>query len=131
MEDLSATCRDLWNDWRKENPNHPLVQQASNIMKSYTKNDWDVMSLEATAIMEKLAACSANNVPVEGEQAKEAFVDLLNHVEKWFFIPNKEYVQRVAFASSFSNNYKSFFNKYEPNLSKYMINLIEEYKNIL
>jgi hypothetical protein len=128
MENLSTTCRDLWNDWRKEDPNGFLVQQASNAIKNYTKDDWDAMSLEATDIMSKLSALSKNNTNVEQTEARDIFFELLSHVERWFFMPTKEYVDRIAFALSFDSRYKSFFNKYEPNLSKYMIKLIEKHK---
>jgi len=129
MENLSTTCRDLWNAWRKEDPGSPLVQQATEAIKKYNKDDWEEMSLEATDIMERLSEISANYLNVEDAQAKKVFFDLIDHVQKWFFIPNKQYIEKMAFALSFDARYKSFFNKYEPNLAKYIMKLIDRYKN--
>ena len=129
MHNLDATCRDLWNEWRSSSPNDPLVKQSAERIAQYSKEDWVLMSSEAEALMEELANLSKNNIDIEDAMAKQAFCNLVEHLERWFFMPNIEFFNRLPHAISIDRNFKGFYNKYDINLAKYMIKLITRYKN--
>lgn len=113
-------------------PDNPLVIQAKAKISAYSKDDWEIMSNQATEMVHSLGYLVKNNIPVESELARSAFYELIDHLDKWFFTPNIFYLLQLTMVIEKEIKYKIYFNQFQDGLADYMPNLITAYyKEIL
>jgi hypothetical protein len=124
---MEVTCSELWRDWMLKEPSNPLVIQAKIKMAEYSKDDWVIMSQEATDMVKSLGYLVENNIPVDSELAKKGFDDLMEHLSKWFFTLNLFHVLRFKALTEYDPKYVTYFNQFHPGLAAYMPGLLLEY----
>jgi hypothetical protein len=129
---MEITCNELWRNWMISSPDNPLVIQAKAKISAYSKDDWEIMSNQATEMVHSLGYLVKNNIPVESELARSAFYELIDHLDKWFFTPNIFYLLQLTMVIEKEIKYKIYFNQFQDGLADYMPNLITAYyKEIL
>ena len=108
-------------------PFNPLVIQGKRKIASYSKDDWEIMSSEATELVNSLGHLVRNNIPVESELAKSAFYELFDHLDKWFFTPNLGYLFEFTKTFEEESKYRIYFNQFQDGLADYLPKLFMAY----
>lgn len=129
MTDNKITCGYLWKKWEKRDPNCYQVIQAKEKIKNYNKNDWQEMIADAKRVTDIISLLIEENIDINDPRSKEAFQQLLNHIEKYFFEPNQDYIDRLENAMLLDKDYEIFFNKFKDGMSTKIIELIKVYSN--
>lgn len=126
MKDRKVNCSYLWQTWSKENPNSRHVIEAKSRMSKYKKTDWQDMILDAETAIDKLKFLVTENIDPKSDIAQESLDYLNNHINKYFFDVDKEYIAIMAFALRYNKDHRTFFDAFQPGLTDKMILLVDE-----
>lgn len=108
-------------------PNDPSVLSCKERLSQYSKDDWKIMSKEATHLTEMLGDLVLYNVPIESKLAELAFDETVRHINEWFFITNQRFLFLLSTASAHDKKCSQFFENFHPGLGKYVSKLCLEY----
>lgn len=126
MKDRKVNCSYLWQTWSKENPNSRHVIEAKSRMSKYKKTDWQDMILDAETAIDKLKFLVTENIDPKSDIAQESLDYLNNHINKYFFNVDKEYITIMAFTLRCNKDHRTFFDAFQPGLTDKMILLVDE-----
>jgi len=129
MTNDEITCGYLWKKWEKKDPDLYQVIQTKEKLKNYKKDDWKEMTDDAKRVINEIALLIEEDIDINDPRSKNAFQELLNHIEKYFFEPNQDYVHRLENALILDQDYENFFNKFKDGMSIKIIELIKVYSN--
>ena len=124
-------CTDLWKDLIFEEPDSQNVISCKKRISEYSKDDWSIMSKEATHMTETLAELVKYEVPVESKLAEYGFDFLVKHLEDWFIKVDRKNAQKFGFVCYNHPRYILFFDGYQPGLGQYVGKIILRYANKL
>lgn len=127
MTDDEVTCAYLWKKWEKRDPDLSQVIQTQEKLKTYKKNDWKEMSDDARRVINEISLLIEKDIDINDPRSKDAFQELLNHIEKYFFEPDKDYIDRLENAMLLDKDYERFFNKFKNGLATKIRELIKAY----
>jgi len=127
MEDIR--CLELWKDWMLSDPDNYHVVSAKERMLKYSKDDWAIMSEEATHLTKMLGELVLYNIPVESKLAMRAFDDFVDHFHKWFFPIDRKFIFKLAILCKNDDQYSRFFNQFYPGLGPYISKLSMSHLN--
>lgn len=122
-----VSCNYLWKKWETNDPNGKQVLQAKNRMNNYSKKDWDDMVIDAKETMHRIGLLIDNEVDIKSKESEDALDKLLNHVDKYFFTADKDYVNKLYFATFFDKDYVVFFDQFKEGMSNKILELIDTY----
>lgn len=121
-------CNSLWMDWMRSFPTDPLVIECKKRIATYSKEDWKLMSSEATYLTEMLGELVKYNIPHESHIAENGFDALVEHFDKWFFPINRIPLLKLAVMSGTNGSaYKAFFDGFYEGLGDYFSKLAMMY----
>lgn len=128
---MLISCNSLWVKWKSVEPNSLLVKEAEEKIKSYSKKDWDIMVTEANDLISLLINKYKENKDIKHQSNRDAFIEIFNHMKKWFFTPDIGYALAYRSLILTDDVYKNFFDQFEDGLSNYVVSLIDEYYKII
>lgn len=127
MTDKKVTCNYLWKQWEKREPNATQVIQGQEKISTYSKSDWQNMVIDAEETVAALSYLIENNIDIKDKRSEMAFEKILNHVRKYFFEPDSEYIKKIYSSLIFDKDYIKFFNQFNAGMSSKIVELIETY----
>jgi hypothetical protein len=127
MENKRIKCTYLWQKW--ENDDRDLVQviEAKKRMKSYSRDDWKNMVIDAEEVIEELCLLVKDEVDIKDPRSEKAFQKYLDHVSDYFFKADEQYVNQLKYAILADKDYKTFFDQFHEGLAVKLFRLIEAY----
>jgi hypothetical protein len=127
MTENKITCNYLWKQWEKNDPRGYQVLQAQERIRSYSKKDWEDMAADAKHAMNEISLLIDKNIDVKDPRSELAFQKLLDHVQEYFFEPNKDYVEKLYILTLLSKDYIQFFDQFRDGMSIKILELIDAY----
>jgi hypothetical protein len=127
MENKKITCTHLWQKWEKDDRDLVQVIEAKNRMRFYSKNDWKNMVTDAEEVMEELCLLVKEDIDIKDPRSERAFQKYLDHVSKYFFKADKQYVDQLRFSILTDKEYKMFFDQFHKGVAIRLLKLIEAY----
>jgi TipAS antibiotic-recognition domain len=121
---MDVKCLNLWNRWMLSEENNPVVVECKRRLSEYTKDDWKIMSKEATDMTQMLGELIRYNIPVDSHLATLAFYEYVEHFNKWFLKVDKEFLIKTAYYAKFEKDFGAFFDQFYPGLGIYLFDLI-------
>lgn len=129
MTSDEITCGYLWKKWEKKDPDLYQVIQTKEKIKTYNKDNWKEMADDARRVINEISLLIEKNIDINDPRSQKAFEEFLGHIEKYFFKPNQDYINRLKTGLLLDKDYKNFFNKFKSGLSIKILELIEVYFN--
>jgi hypothetical protein len=129
--DKKITCTQLWKKWVIENPNLHLVSEAQLSVEKYSKEDWDLMINDARQVIFDLSELVKNNIPIDDERSKIAFLKLSSHMGDYFFELTKDFGYASGFKIIDDPDTKKFFDQFYDGLSYKVAELFFEYSHLM
>ena len=127
MENNKITCTHLWKKGERDNPGQYHIVEAQNRMRSYSKDDWKNMVIDAKEIVEGISLLIKEDIDVKDPRSEKAFQKFLDHVSEYFFEVDKKYMHQLYFSTLFDEEYKIFFDQFYEGMSIKIVRLIEAY----
>ena len=121
------SCNYLWKKWESNDPNGKQVLQARDKINNYSKKNWDDMVIDAQETMHRIGLLIDNSVDIRSKESEDAFDKLLDHVDKYFFTVDKDYVDKLYLATFFDKDYVKFFDQFKPGMANKILELIDAY----
>lgn len=127
MENKKITCTHLWQKWEKDDRDLIQVNEAKKRMRSYSKDDWENMIIDAKEVMEGISVLIKEDIDIKDPRSADAFQKYLDHVSEYFFKADKEYVDQLYFAIAVDKEHRIFFNQFHDGVAIKLLRLIEAY----
>ncbi len=127
MMDEEITCGYLWKKWENRDPDLYQVIQTQEKIKTYNKNDWQEMAADARRVVNEIFLLIKEEIDIKDPKSKKVYEEFLNHIQKYFFDPNKDYLDRLENGLLFDKEYKMFFNQFGDGVSEKLLELIKTY----
>lgn len=124
---MDISCKFLWVEWSKNDPNSQEVIDAKAQISKYTKEDWDNMSIEAVEMVDYLKELVINKIEIDEPEAEKGFDLFVEHFFRWFFPITTKYTLRLSTVIKFDHKYTLFFDQFVPGLADYMNKLLQKY----
>lgn len=124
---MEISCKFLWVEWSKNDPNSNEVLGAKDQFAKYTAQDWANMSAEAIEMTDYLKELVIDKVDINDKRAEKGFDLFVEHFFKWFYPLTRKYALRLSTVIKFDNKYTLFFDQFTPGLADYMNKLLQKY----
>jgi Fe-S cluster biosynthesis and repair protein YggX len=119
------TCSQLWKKWEKEDPNNLRVIETRKRIDSYKKSDWEEMIADATSVIDKLKHLVVNNIDLNSIESIQSSKYLEEHINKYFFDVDVEYLLTMKYLLKVDQNYINFFNGFQDGLANRLIGMLD------
>jgi hypothetical protein len=119
------TCSHLWKRWEKEDPNDLRVIETRKRIDNYKKSDWEEMFADATLVIDKLKYLIVNNIDLNSIESIESSKYLENHINKYFFAVDVEYLLAMKCLLKVDQDYINFFNGFQDGLANRLIGMLD------
>jgi hypothetical protein len=127
MENKKITCNHLWKKSEKNLFDQPNIIEAQKRMKSYSKDDWENMVIDAKKVVEGISLLIKENIDIKDPRSEKAFQKFLDHVSEYFFKVDKIYMRQLYFAILSDKEHRIFFDQFHEGMSIKILKLIETY----
>jgi hypothetical protein len=127
MENKKITCNYLWKKSEKDHSDQLNIIEAQKRMRSYSKDDWENMVIDAKEVVEGISLLIKEDIDVKDPRSEKAFQTFLNHVSEYFFKVDRIYMRQLYFSILSDKEYRIFFDQFHEGMSIKILKLIETY----
>jgi hypothetical protein len=120
-----VTCLYLWKRWEKEYPHSSKVVEAQRRIANYEKAEWQDMIEDASVVIDKIKYLVVNNIDKDSVESSQALDYLGEHIGKYFFDPDMEYLITMNFLLRVDRDYIKFFNGFQDGLARKLADIID------